>query len=559
MPRKKKKKPESSVKTKPAVQPRGKERETVGKVIPYIFLAAILIFITIIRIRLLSFPLERDEGEYAYFGQLILDGISPYMMAFNLKLPGTYYSYAMIMALFGQTREGIHLGLLVFNLGSAIFLFLIGRKLFNNFVAMSACAVFAVLVVSPSLLGYAAHATHFVSFFMLAGIYVLLSAFDKHKWALYFLSGILLGLSFIMKQSGLFFTLFGGLMIILYYLVHKHPSLSRSFLNLVIYGAGSVIPLGVVFLVMALSGVFEKFWFWTFIYPGVYGSRIPVSEIFDMLKITLPPVFSAFVACWVLAGLGIPALFLYRGKSWARIFLGMLLLFSILPVIPGFFFRQHYFIPLIPALGLMAGLFLDTVNQWIKKYFKRISWVTGILLVVLLVAGINKRKAYFYELKTGDLAERTYFGNPFLESIQVAKYLKSRTKPDDRILVFGSEPQIYFYADRKSSTGYIYMYDLAFKHPYLQEMQDELMSDIELNKPEYAVFVNCTYSWSLEKESSDTLFVRFNNFLRENNYTITGVADMQSPGNTVYKWDEEAAGYIAKSQKFLMIFKRGSK
>ena len=33
-----------------------------------------------IRIRLLGIPLERDEGEYAYAGQLILQGVPPYKL-----------------------------------------------------------------------------------------------------------------------------------------------------------------------------------------------------------------------------------------------------------------------------------------------------------------------------------------------------------------------------------------------------------------------------------------------------------------------------------------------
>ena len=55
------------------------------------------------RIRLLGLPLERDEGEYAYAGQLILQGIPPYKLAYNMKFPGTYDAYALIMSIFGQT------------------------------------------------------------------------------------------------------------------------------------------------------------------------------------------------------------------------------------------------------------------------------------------------------------------------------------------------------------------------------------------------------------------------------------------------------------------------
>ena len=41
------------------------------------------------RIRMLGLPLERDEGEYAYTGQLLLQGVTPYKLAYSMKLPGT--------------------------------------------------------------------------------------------------------------------------------------------------------------------------------------------------------------------------------------------------------------------------------------------------------------------------------------------------------------------------------------------------------------------------------------------------------------------------------------
>ena len=54
---------------------------------------AVIVFdlVIAIRIRLLGIPLERDEGEYAYAGQLMLQGIPPYKLAYNMKFPGTCY------------------------------------------------------------------------------------------------------------------------------------------------------------------------------------------------------------------------------------------------------------------------------------------------------------------------------------------------------------------------------------------------------------------------------------------------------------------------------------
>jgi len=82
---------------------------------------AVIVFgvVLAIRIRLLGIPLERDEGEYAYAGQLMLQGIPPYKLAYNMKLPGIYAAYAVIMSTFGQTILGIHLGLLFSYSGDA--------------------------------------------------------------------------------------------------------------------------------------------------------------------------------------------------------------------------------------------------------------------------------------------------------------------------------------------------------------------------------------------------------------------------------------------------------
>ncbi len=53
------------------------------RVTVWLLLGATLIVILAARIRLLGLPLERDEGEYAYTGQLLLQGIPPYQLAYS--------------------------------------------------------------------------------------------------------------------------------------------------------------------------------------------------------------------------------------------------------------------------------------------------------------------------------------------------------------------------------------------------------------------------------------------------------------------------------------------
>ena len=176
----------------------------------WLILAAAIAFSICVRWRLRDFPLEHDEGEFAYAGQLILEGTPPYQLAYNMKLPGTYLAYAAMMAVFGQTAAGIHLGLLTVNLLTIILLFLMGRELFDPFSAAAAALAYSLLSASFSVLGMAAPATHFVALFSLAGAWALWRAMNRDTLTLWAASGMLFGCAFVMKQQAVFLICFGA-------------------------------------------------------------------------------------------------------------------------------------------------------------------------------------------------------------------------------------------------------------------------------------------------------------------------------------------------------------
>src|SRR6184192_2407111 len=95
----------------------------------WVLVGLAVLLVLAVRFRLRDMPLERDEGEYAYAGQLMLQGVPPYREAYNMKLPGTYAAYAVIMAIFTQSPTGIHLGLMLANVLSISMIFLLGRRL----------------------------------------------------------------------------------------------------------------------------------------------------------------------------------------------------------------------------------------------------------------------------------------------------------------------------------------------------------------------------------------------------------------------------------------------
>ncbi len=174
----------------------------------WIIVGLALLLVLAVRVRLREMPFERDEGEYAYAGQLILKGIPPYKEVFNMKLPGTYAAYAAIMAVFGESTSAVHLGVALVNCASIVLVFLIGRKILDRTAAVTAALAFALMSLSPQILGLAGHATHFVTLFALAGIYFLLKGTDSGKLWPMLAAGTCFGLAFLMKQHGVFFIVF---------------------------------------------------------------------------------------------------------------------------------------------------------------------------------------------------------------------------------------------------------------------------------------------------------------------------------------------------------------
>src|SRR5947199_277421 len=135
-----------------------------------------------------------------------------------MKFPGTYAAYALIMSIFGQTIDAIHLGLLLVNATTIALIFLMGRRLMDSTAGVAAAASYAILSVSPSVLGLAAHATNFVIPPVLAGTLLLLRAsrasslepIQLKQFVQLFCSGLLFGIGALMKQPALFFIPFGA-------------------------------------------------------------------------------------------------------------------------------------------------------------------------------------------------------------------------------------------------------------------------------------------------------------------------------------------------------------
>ncbi|MBW1823455.1 MAG: glycosyltransferase family 39 protein [Deltaproteobacteria bacterium] len=538
-----------------------KEKESQSGILQR-YWSEIIILITIlaiaaIRYRLLGVPLERDEGEYAYMGQLLLQGILPYVEAYNMKFPGIYFLYALILTLFGQTHTGIHLALLVANVATIFLIYLLGKYLFDALTGTVAGISYGIISMSPWYHGLWANSEHYVVLFAIGGILLLTRIIMSSKLHSLFWSGILLGLSFTIKQHGILFALFGIGYFIITHLKEARVSLPHFSKKLGVLILGIITPFGLFLITLSVGGVLDRFWFWTFEYASKYVSDISLTKGLSNLQDNISPGLQVNLSIWFAAALGLTTpLWDEKSRSKWGFSLGFFLT-SLTALCLGLYFRRHYFILLFPSLALLAGLAIAALSRKITSFLSQPMKVGTVLLIIIIICSyplFAQRKSLF-QLTPREVCRRIYNWNPFPESLVIARYLKQNTSLNDRIAVMGSEPQIYFYAHRRAATGYIYTYPLMKSHPFAMKMQKEMIEEIETNQPKYLVYVYAPISWLRHVKSNPLIFKWLKSYLIKH-YERTAVIDIISDTETLYIRGEKVKRYKPQSSFSIAIFKR---
>ena len=368
-------------------------------------------------------------------------------------------------------------------------------------------------------------------------------------------------------------------------------------MTLSLYCLAAVLPYGLICLWLWRAGVWQKFWFWTVEYASQYVQTVPLSQAPDFFWYNFSGVAASNWPLWLLALAGVAGVaILGRGKPGLRIFAFGWLVFSFFCVCPSFYFRQHYFIAMLPAVAMFIGvgcrLLWDLAcgRFWMGKAAaaertekpspasaarqKRGSSKPGkpergprhradsALCRHWWSCSCWQRYSGRYGCKATFLfawnplqaCRETYGLNPFLECPVIASYLAKNTTPEATIAVLGSEPEIFFDARRNSATGYIYTYGMMEPQPLARRMQEEMVQEIEAARPQYIVFVNVTTSW-LPRNTERFIFQWLQPYLSAN-YRRVGIVDILDADHTEYHWDSDAEGYQPRSQANLLVFRR---
>jgi 4-amino-4-deoxy-L-arabinose transferase-like glycosyltransferase len=410
-----------------------------------IILAGILILAFILRMAFVHEPLERDEGLYAYIGQVILDGGLPYRDAIDHKPPGVHYLYALMIMAGGATPLAIRLLTGFYSLATVFIVYRTARLLAGVAGGLAAACCFAVAASGPLLCGSSSNTEVFLLLPLTAAFYLALRGKETGDWRFSAGSGVCAALAMLIKTVALPSILLFGLIACL---PDGARGKWRAFLTggVAFFAPLAIISGGVV-LYFALNGALADFWHWNVVFNRSYGA-VGLAGHLSGLRDVAPRLVEQ-LPLWLMA---VPAAWFVMCRAEQRqawpvvLFLGAAILGVIMP---GRYF-PHYFILLLPALAILAGIGFQMCR----------SLSAPLRQILLTVAGgawlaLAAYEYPWYLVYTPDeVVSRKYPNDRFALIARLAAELRQLTKPGETIYQWGFEPELYFLADRRSPTRY---------------------------------------------------------------------------------------------------------
>jgi hypothetical protein len=392
-----------------------------------------------------------DEGYYGTIANDILDGGAVYRTAVDTKPPGMYYIYAGVFRVAGRNNLlAVHLLAIFVVVATALALRRIGARLADEWAGAWSGIGYVVFVHAyrpGDTLG--ANSEIFAALPIVLSVLAFFHGQKKAALGLMFLSGALIGVAALIRQHSA--VTLGALLACLAYgwFIPRTHSFARML------AAGSAVVIGFIAVIAALAWWYQLqgnlhdayLWAWAF------AIRYVESE--TTFSYVLKRLVTVHLAVILLSGLlwyfGIWQVietlrcFLRRRAVSSEAIL-IILWFGVtyLAIFVGWRFPGHYHLAVLPPLSILAGqAFSRFVVEQRRSHQLRWRWIrTGIIGAAALPAIGFLIVAFVVRSQTLD----------FLPTIQ---QIVKETKPNDRIFVWGSSPQLYSFSDRRMATRFV--------------------------------------------------------------------------------------------------------
>jgi hypothetical protein len=415
----------------------------------------------------LYLPYTDNEGAFVLIGREMGRGARLYSDIWDHKPPLLFVQSWLLQLVFPLTEVHLHLYALFVHALNAFLIFRIAKRLeFSRSGAWAAALAYAFLLFPPLFQTWAVEADLLIQPFLLLSFW---AAFSKNSRIL-FLSGALWAVAFFTKQSALF-------LLPVYLMAGSFSSVSK----LLKWLAGAGLVTVAVVLPFALDGR------WTDFYDALIGFNQHYIEK-GWLFFFATPAFRDFLIQWSKTAVwtyGLVFLFVILGSVGKfskplhprTPFFLMVWLLGVLAScwVSGYFFT-YYFIAFLPPLALGVGL------AWMKLVETR--RLDLIVCFAVLSVGLASVWMNLGSLQDKIFAYAQYPPPRYFADKAMGMAIASEAKPDDKLLAWGDDPQIYVYSGLSPSV----------KTPFINHLEGrpgdayKTFADFDHHPPRYFVW-----------------------------------------------------------------------
>ncbi len=443
-------------------------------------------------------PLGLDQSLFACLGLWLPQGAMPYQDLWDSKPPAIFYLYALTFDILGphvasvRVLDGLATG------AGAVALFFLGRH-FGRQAGLWAAAAYLLFAHLPNFGGLwgSAQAETFIGPLVVVALLGVVGS-RRHPLVL-FAAGFLVGLAGLFKVPALLFVL----PFLLYLILGKNIRALLWFL-----GGVPVLPLAVVLYFWG-QGSLGLFYEAVFTYAKLYREAVSPPQYWPLAW----QVFADFVAqdllFWGLSTISAAGLvfsFLHKGGEggWEdrRLLVLVLSWWGCAYAMvwgQGQFATYHFLVLLAPSALLIGCGVHRIVCRLLRAGTHR--WFGFLVLAGILLAAWRDAPAYIQlygpnvRFLSGRINEDAFFHLSWKGATapgrdrEIGRYIAARTTPDQRILVWGLVPAIYFQAARRPATRYLFHHHLltdapvSLQLPGLEQRQAEFMQGLQQDKP----------------------------------------------------------------------------
>lgn len=487
-----------------------KDRPTAGQLISLAGVAALFL---LLRWQSFTSPLERDEGEYAYSAWLMRSHELPYDHAFLQKPPMIVYTYVAAQWISETSPVPARL-LSAFSLAASTLL--VGSLLWREFgskAALTAMWVMTAMLASRPLASFAANTETFMLFPLMGLVSLYQSAREKPSRRVWFLAGVFTAFALLYKPIALPVILFVYGVWVLER--RKMPGgWPGTLMDLTITGAGALLVTAMALMPFLIHdagrSLLECVWRYNLSYAGSENAgATPFSDFFSMF----------FELWWPLFLLAL-YFFIRRTRRWW--FYGGLFVLGLATISTSAL--GHYYILIVPFWAMIAAIALETASglSGVRSARGMTLFRAGAPALLLFILLLPNRELPFMS-PTGVTRWVYTDANPFSEAREAADHIARVTADSDYVFVAGSEPEILYYAKRRSPTRFVIIYPLMINTPYAASYQEETVRALEKHPPEIIAAVASRFSWGMRTTSPPIIMDYLNQLMTRNYHLIGGV------------------------------------